>query len=91
VVAINRSVRGDDEWFDEPYDLDGVEGALAAIDLIEDPVEGALLAFRVAWAQAFGEGQQTDLHFYWLLGSWIATDWTERLCCPRTPLLPSCW
>ena len=40
VVAINRSVRGDDEWFDEPDDLDRVAGALAAIDLIEDPVEG---------------------------------------------------
>jgi prophage maintenance system killer protein len=68
-VAINRSVRGDDEWFDEPDDLDRVAGALAAIDLIEDPVQGAaLLAFRVARAQAFGEGNKRTA---FLLARWL--------------------
>jgi DnaK suppressor protein len=41
VVAINHVVRRDDEWFDEPDELDRVPRALAAIDLIEDPVKSA--------------------------------------------------
>jgi prophage maintenance system killer protein len=59
VVAINHVVRREDEWFDEPDELDRVAGALAAIDRIEDPVEAAaVLAFRVARAQAFAEGNK---------------------------------
>ena len=59
VVAINHVVRRDDEWFDEPDELDRVARALAAIELIEDPVEAAaILAFRVARAQAFAEGNK---------------------------------
>jgi prophage maintenance system killer protein len=59
VVAINHVVRREDEWFDEPDQLDRVARALAAIDLIEDPVEAAaVLAYRVARAQAFGEGNK---------------------------------
>jgi len=38
-VAINRSVREHDEWFDEPDDLDRVERAIAAIETMNDPVE----------------------------------------------------
>jgi len=59
VVAINHVVRREDEWFDEPDELDRVARALAAIDLVEDPVEAAaVLAYRVARAQAFGEGNK---------------------------------
>lgn len=59
VVAINHVVRREDEWFDEPDELDRVAGALAAIDRIEDPVEAAaVLAFRVTRAQAFAEGNK---------------------------------
>jgi prophage maintenance system killer protein len=59
VVAINHVVRREDEWFDEPDELDRVSRALAAIDLIEHPVEAAaVLAYRVARAQAFAEGNK---------------------------------
>jgi prophage maintenance system killer protein len=59
VVAINHVVRRDDEWFDEPDELDRVARALAAIERIEDPVEAAaILAFRIARAQAFAEGNK---------------------------------
>jgi prophage maintenance system killer protein len=59
VVAINHAVRREDEWFDEPDELDRVARALAAIDLIGDPVEAAsVLAYRVARAQAFAEGNK---------------------------------
>jgi prophage maintenance system killer protein len=59
VVAINRAVRADDEWFDEPDDLDRVAAALNAIDGIEDPVVAAgVLAARLARSQAFGEGNK---------------------------------
>ena len=58
-MAINHVVRREDEWFDEPDELDRVARALAAIDLIEDPVEAAaVLAYRVARAQAFAEGNK---------------------------------
>lgn len=59
MVAINHVVRRDDEWFDEPDELDRVARALAAIERIEDPVEAAaILAFRIARAQAFAEGNK---------------------------------
>jgi prophage maintenance system killer protein len=58
-IAVNRAVREDDEWFDEPDDLERVTRALAAIDAIDDPVTAAgVLAFRVARAQGFGEGNK---------------------------------
>jgi prophage maintenance system killer protein len=58
-VAINRAVRGADEWFGDPDDLERVERALASIDDIEDVVSAAgVLAFRVARAQGFGEGNK---------------------------------
>lgn len=40
-VVFNRAVRHDDEWFEEPDDLDRVERALAAIDGVHDPIEAA--------------------------------------------------
>ena len=47
-VAVDRSVREHDEWFDEPDDLDRVERAIAAIATMSDPVEAAaVLASRL--------------------------------------------
>src|SRR5260370_15215000 len=68
-VEFNRVVRGEDEWFDDPDDLDRVQGALSAIDSLEDPVEAAaVLAYRVARAQGFAEGnKRTAL----LLARWV--------------------
>lgn len=68
-VEFNRAVREDDEWFDEPDDLERVERALAAIDDIDDPVEAvAVLAYRVVRVQGFGEGnKRTAL----LLARWM--------------------
>jgi hypothetical protein len=40
-LAINRSVRYSDEWFDEPDDLERLKLVLAAIEHLEDPVEAA--------------------------------------------------
>jgi prophage maintenance system killer protein len=69
VVAINRAVRADDEWFDEPDDLPRVEAALRAIDGVEDPVVAAgVMAARISRSQAFGEGnKRTAL----LVARWI--------------------
>ncbi len=68
-VAINKRVRGNDEWFDEPDDLDRVESALRSLDRLVDPVEAAaVLAFRVTPAQGFAEGnKRTAL----LLSKWV--------------------
>ena len=68
-VAVNRSVREHDEWFDEPDDLDRVERALAAIETMNDPVVGAaVLACRLTRAQGFTEGnKRTGL----LLARWV--------------------
>jgi len=68
-IAVNRSARADDEWFDEPDDIDRLVQALSAIDDVDDPLVAAgVLAFRVTRAQAFGEGnKRTAL----ILGRWI--------------------
>ncbi|MBI2169138.1 MAG: Fic family protein [Actinobacteria bacterium] len=68
-VAFNRAVRGADEWFDEPDDLDRVARAIGTVDDIEDPVVAAAqLAYRVTWTQGFGEGnKRTAL----LLARWV--------------------
>lgn len=68
-IAINRRVRGNDEWFDEPDELGRVETALQSIDGLADPIEAAgALAFRVARAQGFAEGnKRTAL----LLSKWV--------------------
>jgi len=69
-VAINRAVRHDDEWFDEPDDLDRLNRVLAAIDAVEGATEAAArLAFRVTLAQAFGEGNKRTalLQARWIL------------------------
>lgn len=68
-VAFNRAVRDDDEWFDEPDDHNRVQRALAAIDTVDDPIDAAaVLAYRVARAQGFAEGnKRTAL----LLAKWL--------------------
>ena len=68
-VAINRLVRQEDERFDEPDEFDRLERALDAIGGIDDPIRAAaVVAYRVARAQAFGEGnKRTGL----LLAKWI--------------------
>jgi Fic family protein len=68
-VALNRAVRYDDEWFDEPDDIDRLARAVATIEPIEEPIEAAaVLAFRVTRAQAFGEAnKRTAL----LLARWV--------------------
>ncbi len=61
-------MRHQDEWFEEPDDLDRVEPALGWIAGIDDPIEAAaVLAYRVR-AQGFGEGnKRTAL----LLARWL--------------------
>jgi prophage maintenance system killer protein len=68
-LALNEAVRDDDEWFDEPDDLDRLKVALDTIETIDDSVEAAaVLAFRITRAQAFGEGnKRTAL----LLARWL--------------------
>ncbi|HEX7277805.1 MAG TPA: Fic family protein [Acidimicrobiales bacterium] len=68
-IAFNRAVRDVDEWFDEPDDLDRVQRALAAIDEVDDPIDAAaVLAYRIARAQGFAEGnKRTAL----LLAKWL--------------------
>lgn len=68
-MAFNRSVRHDDEWFDEPDDLGRLGRALESIDGIDDPVEAAaVVAFRVTRTQPFTEGnKRTAL----LLARWL--------------------
>ncbi len=62
-------MREADEWFSEPDDLERVEQALGSINEIDDPVKAAgVLAFRVARAQGFAEGnKRTGL----LLARWL--------------------
>ena len=58
-IAINEAVRESDEWFDEPDDLERLAIALTSVEDVSDPVAAAArLAFRVAAAQAFGEGNK---------------------------------
>lgn len=58
-IAINQRVRSNDEWFDEPDDLDRVQLALESIDELDHPVEAAgVLAFGVTRAQGFTEGNK---------------------------------
>ncbi len=58
-VAINHAVRGPDEWFDEPDDLDRVRRALDAVTEIDEPIRAsATLAYRITRAQGFGEANK---------------------------------
>lgn len=68
-VAINEAVREVDEWFDESDDLERLARAIDSVgDEVEPVVAAAKLAFRVARAQAFEEGnKRTAL----LLARWL--------------------
>ena len=58
-IEINKRVRSDDEWFDEPDELDRVEAALQSIDHFDDPVAAAsAIAFRITRSQGFTEGNK---------------------------------
>jgi len=69
-VALNASARRDDEWFDDdPDDLERLGRAMEAIADVEDPVSAAaILAYRIARAQAFGEGNKRTA---FLLAKWV--------------------
>ncbi|HUP16450.1 MAG TPA: Fic family protein [Acidimicrobiia bacterium] len=66
-IEINERVRSDDEWFDEPDELDRVEAAIQSIDDFDDPIAAAgAIAFRVTRAQGFTEGnKRTALLLAW--------------------------
>ena len=68
-IEINKRVRGKDEWFEEPDDLERVSRALSSVDREENPVVAAgILAYRVTRAQGFAEGnKRTAL----LLARWV--------------------
>ena len=69
VVAINASVRHDDEWFDEEDEVHRIEKILGDLQMESDPLIAAALATgRIARSQAFTEGnKRTAL----LVGRWI--------------------
>lgn len=58
-LEANRRVRGDDEWCEEPDELDRVTKALESIHALDDPVTAAaVLAFRISKPKRFAEGTQ---------------------------------
>ena len=69
MVAFNHAIREDDEWFDEPDELDRVQRILDEVADETDPVVAAALAVsRLAQSQAFTEGNKRTAV---LLGRWI--------------------
>ena len=68
-MAINSSIRHDDEWFDEPDEIDRIERLLDQLATEVDPIVAASIAVaRIARSQAFTEGnKRTAL----LVGRWI--------------------
>lgn len=69
MIAIDHAIRQDDEWFDEPDGLDRLGRALRAADNLDDSlIAAAVLAFRVARAQAFGEGNKRTA---FLVARWV--------------------
>ena len=69
VLAINHTIREDDEWFDEPDDVERVEKILSRLLEETDPVVAAALSVsRLATSQAFTEGNKRTAV---LVGRWI--------------------
>lgn len=69
-------------------ELDRVENALHAIDNVDEPVEAAaVLAYRVARAQGFGEANSARPSFSRVSYSMIATVSTVPPSCPLTIVL----
>ena len=71
-IEFNKRVREDDEWFDDPDDVDRVERALTSVDNHENSLVAAgILAYRVTRAQGFAEGNKRTaiLLARWLLDS----------------------
>ena len=68
-MAINHSIRQDDEWFDEPDEFDRIDRILTELQREKDPVTAAATAVgRIARSQASTEGnKRTAL----LVGRWI--------------------
>ena len=60
VVFLNARVRSDDEWFDEPDDVERVARVLLSVrqDAADAVDAASLLMARLARAQAFGEGNK---------------------------------
>lgn len=68
-IVLNHATRQEDEWFDEPDDLGRVQRALEAVVEIKDPVTAAaVVAYRVARAQGFAEGNKRTA---FLLAKWM--------------------
>ncbi len=68
-IEINQRVRENDEWFDEPDDLDRFETALSSIGGLEDPLlAAAILAYQITRAQGFTEGNKRTA---FLLARWV--------------------
>jgi prophage maintenance system killer protein len=67
-IALNHAARQDDEWFDDPDDLERLRRALDTVSETDDPITAAaVVAHRVARAQAFGEGNKRTA---FLLAKW---------------------
>lgn len=69
IVAINSSVRHEDEWFEDQDELDRIEVIIRDLLTETDPLIAAAIATsRIARSQAFTEGnKRTAL----LVGRWI--------------------
>jgi prophage maintenance system killer protein len=69
VVAFNHPIRQDDEWLNEPDELERIERLLEQLEDETDPVIASAHAVgRIARSQAFTEGnKRTAL----LVGRWI--------------------
>jgi hypothetical protein len=72
VLAINASVRHDDEWFDEEDEVHRIEKILGNLQMESDPLIAAALATgRIARSQAFPKATK-ERRCWSDAGFWIA-------------------